>query len=86
MAAVSYLCQMPFQKPTRLAVGLGHGSVLFLMKFAPESGSPASIVSMDLGHIVDAEPYILMILESQQQMQKFILRVPEFLRIQHYFA
>jgi hypothetical protein len=41
---------------------------------------------MDLGHIVDAEPYILMILESQQQMQKFILRVPEFLRIQHYFA
>jgi len=41
---------------------------------------------MDLGHIVDAEPYILMILESQQQMQKFIQRVPEFLRIQHYFA
>jgi hypothetical protein len=43
---------MPFQKPTRLADGLGQGSVLFLMKFAPESGSPASMVSMDFGYIV----------------------------------
>ena len=60
MAAVSHLCQMPFQKPTRLADGLGHGSVLFMMKFAPKSGSPASMVSMDLGYIVVAVKDTLM--------------------------
>jgi len=34
---------LPFQTPTRLAVGLGPGSALSLSEYAPKIGSPAFI-------------------------------------------
>jgi|GEM_PF-5157281 len=47
-----YLSLLPFQTPTRLAVGLGFESTLFPVlpgKYAPNIGSPVSILRMDLG-------------------------------------
>jgi hypothetical protein len=35
---------LPFQTPTRLADGLGPGSALSLSEYAPNIGSPASIL------------------------------------------
>jgi hypothetical protein len=49
-----FLCPMPSQMPTRLADGLGLGSTLFFsMRNKPLlPGSPASMVSMDLGGMI----------------------------------
>jgi len=37
------LCLLPFQMPTRLAVGLGLGSALSVKEYAPNFGFPVSI-------------------------------------------